>query len=395
MVAGRQASGSTDKRENRDKRTPTVAALQLIAVLVLLLALGLLQIRLRPGLGLELGCSGLALALAAAFRPSCPSVIICLTHALNNGRAAFGQPQCVGPQSGDLRRRVSAVSWCMEREEREGRRVRQHTQIAEKKVKDTSFVCAIKVSVAVLVLVTADGCTEKRKRGAKKGTERRGRGQKPENKKVRWQNACIAAPDLPLLQTFARSTPPAVDGYWSTYYFLLAEPGHLTHIDSMGDLYMLKPAPMLDRTHAPAPPSHRHAAHVHNHNQKLSMRRCGGQVEHGEQRGEDGEEGQLDNSHPESPVRYTHGFNLRAIAAFVLALVPNLLGLAAKINNKHSPAAQYIFSVFRLVGIVLAATCYLLFNLLWPVTVTFRHQQAQDGTESINNDKDPEKVMEK
>ncbi|KAJ7706422.1 permease for cytosine/purines, uracil, thiamine, allantoin-domain-containing protein [Mycena rosella] len=94
---------------------------------------------------------------------------------------------------------------------------------------------------------------------------------------------------------------------------------------------------------------------------------------------------------------YTHGFNLRAIAAFVLALVPNLPGFAAKINNKHSPAAQYIFSVVWLVGIVVAATCYLLFNLLWPVTVTFRHRQAQDGTppQSINNDKDPEKVMEK
>ncbi|KAJ7668022.1 hypothetical protein B0H17DRAFT_1142675 [Mycena rosella] len=81
---------------------------------------------------------------------------------------------------------------------------------------------------------------------------------------------------------------------------LRAEPGHLTHINSMGSLYIPEPAPMLDRAHAPAPPSHRHAAHVHNHNQKLSMRQRSGRVEHGEQRGDDGEEGQLDDSHPES-----------------------------------------------------------------------------------------------
>lgn len=33
-------------------------------------------------------------------------------------------------------------------------------------------------------------------------------------------------------------------------------------------------------------------------------------------------------------VRYTHGFNLRAIGAFVLALIPNLPGFAAKVNDK-------------------------------------------------------------
>ncbi|KAJ7139898.1 NCS1 nucleoside transporter family [Mycena epipterygia] len=65
---------------------------------------------------------------------------------------------------------------------------------------------------------------------------------------------------------------------------------------------------------------------------------------------------------------YTHGFNLRAIGAFLLALIPNLPGFAGKVNlHMNVPiGATYIFSVVWPVGLVVAAICYLLFTVAWP-----------------------------
>ncbi|KAJ7042474.1 NCS1 nucleoside transporter family [Mycena alexandri] len=90
-----------------------------------------------------------------------------------------------------------------------------------------------------------------------------------------------------------------------------------------------------------------------------------------------------------SPYWYTYGFNLRAIAAFALALMPNLPGFAGKVNAKlHVPVgATYIFSLVWPVGIIAAGACYLLFNIVWPV----RPLQSQSASPSVASDGDPEK----
>jgi len=91
-----------------------------------------------------------------------------------------------------------------------------------------------------------------------------------------------------------------------------------------------------------------------------------------------------------SPYWYTHGVNLRAIVAFFLALIPNLPGFAFIVNNKVQVpiGAKYIFSLVWPVGVIVAAACYLLLNLVWPV------RQAQERAASpsiITSDEDPEK----
>ncbi|KAJ7932632.1 NCS1 nucleoside transporter family [Mycena leptocephala] len=90
-----------------------------------------------------------------------------------------------------------------------------------------------------------------------------------------------------------------------------------------------------------------------------------------------------------SPYWYTHGFNLRAIGAFILALIPNLPGFADKVNNKITVpiGATYVFSVVWPVGLIVAAICYLLFNVVWPV----RRPLERTASPSISSDGDPEK----
>ncbi|KAJ7130115.1 NCS1 nucleoside transporter family [Mycena crocata] len=85
---------------------------------------------------------------------------------------------------------------------------------------------------------------------------------------------------------------------------------------------------------------------------------------------------------------YTHGFNLRAMGAFILALIPNLPGFADKVNNRNGHiAATYIFSLVWPIGVVVGAVCYLFFNLAWPVVPQRQHL----STLSTASDEDPEK----
>ncbi|KAJ6509304.1 NCS1 nucleoside transporter family [Mycena vitilis] len=86
---------------------------------------------------------------------------------------------------------------------------------------------------------------------------------------------------------------------------------------------------------------------------------------------------------------YTHGFNLRAIGAFILALIPNLPGFAVTVNSKvHVPVgARYVFSCVWPVGVVVAAVCYIAFNIVWPV----RRLPERSETPSTTTDGDPEK----
>ncbi|KAJ7102158.1 NCS1 nucleoside transporter family [Mycena belliarum] len=88
---------------------------------------------------------------------------------------------------------------------------------------------------------------------------------------------------------------------------------------------------------------------------------------------------------------YTHGFNLRALGAFTLALLPNLPGFAKKIDSKYNPTsgAIYIFSVVWPIGVVVSAACYVLFNIAFPVAST----QEQDKPSNMMIDKDAEKQV--
>ncbi|KAL1748587.1 permease for cytosine/purines, uracil, thiamine, allantoin-domain-containing protein [Schizophyllum fasciatum] len=72
--------------------------------------------------------------------------------------------------------------------------------------------------------------------------------------------------------------------------------------------------------------------------------------------------------HGPAPYWYWHGFNIRALAAFTLALVPNLPGFIEKVNHHNyiPKAATYIFSCVWPVGVIAGGALYLLFNLLWP-----------------------------
>jgi len=85
---------------------------------------------------------------------------------------------------------------------------------------------------------------------------------------------------------------------------------------------------------------------------------------------------------------YTRGFNMRAIGAFILALIPNLPGFAGKVNiNLGVPVAStYIFSLVWPVGVIVAGSFYLLFNVIWPV-----RQLQGHTTPSIASQEDPEK----
>ncbi|KAJ7275269.1 NCS1 nucleoside transporter family [Mycena haematopus] len=86
---------------------------------------------------------------------------------------------------------------------------------------------------------------------------------------------------------------------------------------------------------------------------------------------------------------YTHGVNMRAIGAFILALIPNLPGFAAIVNNKTKVpiGARYVFSLVWPVGVIVAATCYFLLNLMWPV----RQAHERSASPSMTSDGDPEK----
>ncbi|KAJ7860606.1 hypothetical protein B0H14DRAFT_3134829 [Mycena olivaceomarginata] len=92
---------------------------------------------------------------------------------------------------------------------------------------------------------------------------------------------------------------------------------------------------------------------------------------------------------------YTHGVNWRAVAAFMLALIPSLPGFAAKINTKIKVpiGARYIFALVWPVGVIVGGACYLLFSAVWPV-----HSQKLDCPEpakapSFSSDGDLEKSL--
>ncbi|KAF7372643.1 NCS1 nucleoside transporter family [Mycena venus] len=90
---------------------------------------------------------------------------------------------------------------------------------------------------------------------------------------------------------------------------------------------------------------------------------------------------------------YTHGVNWRAIAAFMLALIPSLPGFAAKINTKIKVpiGARYIFALVWPVGVIVGGACYLLFSLIWPASREKLEGLKEAKTPSILSDGDLEK----
>ncbi|KAF7310716.1 NCS1 nucleoside transporter family [Mycena chlorophos] len=81
---------------------------------------------------------------------------------------------------------------------------------------------------------------------------------------------------------------------------------------------------------------------------------------------------------------YTHGVNLRAVAAYLLGLVPNLPGFAAKVNThvRLPIGFAYVFSLVWPVGLVVGGSCYLLFTALWPPAVRRAHSETSSLTTS-------------
>lgn len=80
---------------------------------------------------------------------------------------------------------------------------------------------------------------------------------------------------------------------------------------------------------------------------------------------------------------YTHGWNLRAIFAFLLALVPTLPGLAASVGSSSTASKvpqgfKDIYTMGWLVGLVVASGLYYLFSTVFPIS----QASLSAGTES-------------
>lgn len=90
----------------------------------------------------------------------------------------------------------------------------------------------------------------------------------------------------------------------------------------------------------------------------------------------------------ESVYWYTHGWNLRAVAAFVLGVVPTLPGFIRNVNGKLGipVGASYLFCVVYPVGVVVSGSFYLLFCTIWPVTPVPVTRAASSGSNSFDDE---------
>ncbi|KAJ7630713.1 NCS1 nucleoside transporter family [Roridomyces roridus] len=84
---------------------------------------------------------------------------------------------------------------------------------------------------------------------------------------------------------------------------------------------------------------------------------------------------------------YTRGVNLRAVAAFLLALIPNIVGFAGQVNPKLDLpiGAKYVYSLVWPIGVVVGGSVYLLLHAAWPTT------QGRNESASVASSDDPEK----
>ena len=89
-----------------------------------------------------------------------------------------------------------------------------------------------------------------------------------------------------------------------------------------------------------------------------------------------------------NPDIYTffHGFNLRAFAAFICGVAPNLAGLAKATGGRAVPkGATYIYSLSWLVGTVVAFIIYTVLGKIWPMEDKFEEDghivEGVDGSD--------------
>jgi NCS1 family nucleobase:cation symporter-1 len=81
---------------------------------------------------------------------------------------------------------------------------------------------------------------------------------------------------------------------------------------------------------------------------------------------------------------FTKGVNLRALAAFVCGIAPNMPGLAAVTGQKGVPVgATYLYSQSWLVSTVVAGCVYWGLFLVWPFEVDDKVITGIEGIEGI------------
>ncbi|KAL5334018.1 permease for cytosine/purines, uracil, thiamine, allantoin-domain-containing protein [Aspergillus crustosus] len=82
---------------------------------------------------------------------------------------------------------------------------------------------------------------------------------------------------------------------------------------------------------------------------------------------------------------FTGGFNLRAIAAFVCGIAPNMPGLAAVTGQDGVPkGARYLYSMSWLVATLISGGVYYLLFLVRPFEVDEKNSAVLDGVEGVD-----------
>lgn len=90
---------------------------------------------------------------------------------------------------------------------------------------------------------------------------------------------------------------------------------------------------------------------------------------------------------------FFHGFNIRAFVAFILAIAPNLAGLAKATGQKGVPkGATYVYSLSWLVGTTVAFVVYLALGKIWPMEEKWDGRGVMDGADgsSMGQESDEE-----
>lgn len=110
----------------------------------------------------------------------------------------------------------------------------------------------------------------------------------------------------------------------------------------------------------------------------------------------------LRQRHLNLPALYRHpdiysfcgGFNLRAFAAFMLGISPNLPGLARATGRLGVPmGATYVYSLSWLVGTVIAGLVYMGLGRIWPMEETVGEEEQILNADSIERSSDVEEVV--
>lgn len=90
---------------------------------------------------------------------------------------------------------------------------------------------------------------------------------------------------------------------------------------------------------------------------------------------------------------FFHGFNLRAVSAFICGIAPNLAGLAKATGGQSVPkGATYVYSLSWLVGTVVAFIVYTVAGKIWPMQEKFSEDEVMDGVDGSSFSHSDEEV---